>query len=238
MSDSGRCPSCGALAAPDARWCGQCYSPLGQAVPPEPAPEGGPSDGGEPQPAAALAPRETGVQTASVPIRREGENLLWDCVTCGQANPMDVSACGRCGTPFAQMLAQEAAAERVLPEPGRALGLSLALTGLGHMVMGRAADGVARLILFLWAIGLGLIMLLSPRNSGPVVGVGALFVLSALGIWAVTAMDAFRLANGNDEQLLKSKVLLVGTIVLTVLSIGAFLAAGLSASQSGVPGAP
>ncbi len=33
-----RCPACGALAAPDAEWCSQCYEPLGAGPPPGPAP--------------------------------------------------------------------------------------------------------------------------------------------------------------------------------------------------------
>jgi hypothetical protein len=68
-------------------------------------------------------------------------------------------------------------------------------------------------------------MLLSPTNSGPIIGVGAVFVRAAVAIWITTAFDAQRLARGDENQLLKPRILLVGTVALTMLSIGAFLAA-------------
>jgi hypothetical protein len=83
-----------------------------------------------------------------------------------------------------------------------------------------------------------LIMLLSPRNSGPVVAVGAAFMLAALGLWATTALEAYRYANGEEEPLLQPRILLFGTIALTVLSIGGVVAAGFNANSAGLPGAP
>jgi hypothetical protein len=185
-----------------------------------------------------------------VSIRRVGEDLLWACPQCELENPMEASVCARCQTPFASLLVAEQAADRALPPPNTILLSALLLPGLGHIRLGRAAEGIARLILFLWAAGLGLMMLLSlgggeaadasvvtttpaPSGSpGAIVAVGALFIASAIGIWGVSAMDAMRLARGDDDQILKPRVLLIGTIVLTVLSIGAFIAAGISAAPT------
>ncbi|MEX2459576.1 MAG: hypothetical protein WD770_11410 [Actinomycetota bacterium] len=245
MSDQARCPNCGALVVSDARWCGQCYAPLGAAAAPAPEPVTGP----EPQddlgldaaidwsevlpegssPPAPSFPTGGGVDTR-LSVRRVGEDLVWDCPSCGRENPMALSECAACQTPFATLLRREEAEAAPKLEPGQAILRSLLLTGLGHMSMGRAADGIARLVLFLWATGLGVIMLMSPSNSGPILAVGGLFVVSAVAIWAVTALDASRLAKGDEEQLLGPRVLLVGTIALTVLSIGAFVA---GANQAG-----
>lgn len=244
MSDQARCPNCGALVVSDARWCGQCYAPLGAAAAPAPAPVPGPELGDdlgldaaidwsevlpEDSPAAASFPTGGGVDTR-LSVRRVGEDLVWDCPSCGRENPMAQSVCSACQTPFASLLSRQEAEAAPKLEPRQALTRSLLLTGLGHMSMGRAADGIARLVLFLWATGLGVIMLMSPSNSGPILTVGGLFVVSAIGIWAVTALDASRLASGDEEQLLSPRILLIGTIVLTVLSIGAFVA---GANQAG-----
>lgn len=241
MNEHRRCHNCGALVADDARWCGQCYAALdGEPAAPEAVDDVlddlGLSDPGwadlEGETAPAEAAVRTGVETG-LSIRRKGTAVLWTCPQCEFENALEASVCARCGIPLAAVLATEVAPQRELPPPGRALGLSVLLTGLGHMVMGRAAEGVARLILFLWAAGLGVMMLLSPRNSGPIVMVGVVFVLAALGLWAVTALDAFRLASGDEEPVLRPRYLLIGTIALTVLSVGAFLAAGFSATTSG-----
>jgi hypothetical protein len=241
VSDQARCPNCGALVVSDARWCGQCYAPLGVAAAPEP-PRLEPDDdlgldaaidwsevlpeGTERAPSFSTG---GGVDTR-LSVRRVGEDLVWDCPSCGRENPMAASVCAACQTPFASLLSRQEAEAAPKLEPKQALLRSLLLTGLGHMSMGLAADGIARLVLFLWATGLGVVMLMSPSNSGPILTVGGLFVVSAIAIWAVTALDAQRVAKGDEEQLLRPRVLLVGTIALTVLSIGAFVA---GANQAG-----
>jgi DNA-directed RNA polymerase subunit RPC12/RpoP len=249
MSAEARCPNCGALIVGDARWCGQCYAPLdrGPAEAPEPAVVAPQVTVAEAAPAAASA-SETAAGLSRVQFRKVGEALLWACPQCGQDNPMESPVCSACGTSFSSLLAEEHQAEGPTMTEGQALVSSLA-PGLGHIRLGRSAEGVARMILFLWAAGLGVLMLLSLRTpkpvngvavptpaskpTGPILGVAVLFLAAALGIWVISALDAARLARGEEDQLLKPRVLLVGTIVLTVLSIGAFVAAGFGGATAG-----
>ncbi|HXF36884.1 MAG TPA: hypothetical protein VNO17_06860, partial [Actinomycetota bacterium] len=83
-----RCPTCGALVARDAGWCGQCFSPLGGSA----APQGG---------ARAAAPAPTEVPQARSTSRRAP--AAWPCPVCDHRNPIEAEVCAVCGTPFARL---------------------------------------------------------------------------------------------------------------------------------------
>ncbi len=229
MSDEAerRCPTCGALVSAEADWCGQCYSPLG----PKAA-----ERRGEREPMPASVPAPTAVDTRSepetegrvVPLQaREGEPA-WPCAVCGNRNPIELDVCAACGTPFARSL-QEPERPPDVP-PRTAMLWSLAFPGLGHLRCGKAIDGVARAVLFLWTGGLALLLVLSRSGKGglgPIGALIALFLLAALVVYATSALDAHRLASG-EPPLVSSRVLLWGSAGLMVLSV--VLAAALTVS--------
>jgi len=190
-----RCPSCGALVSADAGWCGQCYAPLARAE--------------------AGAP---GIHRVAG-IERDGDRLTWTCPTCAERNPIGSSACSVCGTPFARLF--QGPEDRPSVEPQTAAVWSLAFPGLGHWKAGRRFDAVARMVLFAWTSGTLAVLLVARFGKG---GLGAtfplflLFLLAAAAVYVASAVDAYRIAAG-EEPLVSSRMLLWGSAALVVLSV-------------------
>ena len=195
MSDTERrCPNCDALVSATATWCGLCLAPLEV---PAPAPAAAPS----PSPAERRAP-------------------FWPCPVCGAENPIELDVCATCGTPFAHVMRAEQ--DRPQVEPRDALVRSLIFPGLGHQLAGRGMDGMARGVLFAITFGIAILLGLSAGGSTAVTASFALFVLAGVGVYAMSAVEAYRLAEGND--------LLVPTQVLVWILLGVvFLGIGLLA---------
>lgn len=227
-----RCPRCGGLVAADAEWCGQCFAPL----------RGGPDPGGAPETATLPAPagRAVGRLSRRVPEPRPGERpsirkiddrLIWDCPACDLENPIENAACTRCGTSFGALFQEEGAGRRTL-EPGRALGLSLLFPGVGHMALGRAAEGLARAVIFLWSLASLLVIVFarSGRSLGPVVGLVAVYVAVSGGLYVLTAVDARRAAVGEDP-VIGSRALLYGSSGLMLLTVVILVFTGLGANR-------
>jgi Double zinc ribbon len=190
-----RCPSCGALVAPDAEWCGQCLRPL------------------EPTPASEPAP----VRAAVGPVGEREGRPTWACPTCEHENPIALDGCEVCGTPFARLFA--APEPRVEIDPASALRWSLLLPGLGHWKAGHRLDGVARIVLFVWTFGT-VVVLLATRSGG--IGTAgallALYAVSAIALYVVSAVDARRIASDQDP-IVSSRAMLWASVVLVVLSV-------------------
>jgi len=190
-----RCPSCGALVAPDAEWCGQCLRPL------------------EPTPASEPAP----VRAAPGPVGEREGRPTWACPACEHENPIALDGCEACGTPFARLFAEPE--PRVEIDPASALRWSLLLPGLGHWKAGHRLDGVARIVLFVWTFGT-VVVLLATRSGG--IGTAgallALYAVSAIALYVVSAVDARRIASDQDP-IVSSRAMLWASVVLVVLSV-------------------
>ena len=212
-----RCPSCGALVSYDAEWCGQCFMTL------RPAPAEL-----EPDPEAR---EEPAAPRASAPTR-EGEPS-WMCPTCETANPLSADRCAVCGTPFAQLFAEPK--PRVEIRPSRAMAWSLVLPGLGHWKADRTFDGVARMVLFGWTFGT-VVVIGGARSGegglGPVTPLFGLFLLACLALYVTSAIDAWRIAAG-EEPLVSSRLLLWTSIGLVLLSTVIATLLTLTASRGG-----
>ena len=177
MDGSDRCRSCGALLAADAAWCGQCYTPVADVAEPEPDPAPGP-----PPPATGSAPGE-----AAAPF--------WPCTVCGNRNPIDADACQVCGTPFAVLMRDEPTRE---PVPAReAVIRSLLFPGLGHRALGYPMDGVARGALFAVSLAMAVLTGLAGAQSGVGVVVFWLFLLTAIAVYVLSALEVQRIADGG-----------------------------------------
>lgn len=205
--DAARCGVCGGLVAADADWCGQCFSPVTRQA----------------EVAAGIG-RGANAGTAEVAARGSGGvavaggSASWDCPVCGEHNPIEAAVCQTCQTPFARLF--EERTERPEVAARTAALWSLAFAGLGHWRAGYRADGVARMVLLGWTLGTVLIML-SSRSHGGFGSASPLLVLylgSALAIYAMSAVDAYRIADGAS-QLVSSRVLLWASAALVLLSI-------------------
>lgn len=177
MDGTDRCRSCGALLAADAAWCGQCYTPVAEPDPePEPA--------SPPPPSAATAP-DAGATAAP----------FWPCSVCGGRNPIDADVCQVCGTPFAALMREEPRRE---PVPAReAVIRSLIFPGLGHRALGYPMDGVARGSLFAVSLAMAVLTGLAGAESGVGIVVFWLFLLSAIAVYVLSALEVRYIANGG-----------------------------------------
>jgi hypothetical protein len=205
VTDARRCPSCGALVAADAEWCGQCYASLRERTSVVPA---SPSDGGR------LETPGGGV------VEVAHGKATWTCPVCSETNELEVAFCRICGTPFARLFAEPEAPPSVDPE--RAAVWSVVFPGLGHWKLRRRADAVARFVLFAWSFGTLAVILASRFGKGglgPTLPLVVLFAGASLAVYAVSILDASRLARGADP-IVSSRVLLwasAGVVVLSVL---------------------
>jgi HJR/Mrr/RecB family endonuclease len=85
---------------------------------------------------------------------------------------------------------------------------------------GHRLDGVARMVLFAWTFGTVVLLALT-RSKGSLGSAGALFALyavSAITLYGVSAIDARRVATGEDP-LVPSRTLLWASVVLVVASV-------------------
>jgi hypothetical protein len=204
-----RCPSCGALVALDAEWCGQCLRRL------------------DPPPAPEISP----VRSAPASGGDRGAVPTWACPACQHENAIALDRCEVCGTPFAQLFAEPE--RRVEIDPRAALRWSLLLPGLGHWKAGHRLDGVARMVLFVWTFGT-VVVLVATRSAG--IGTAgallALYVVSAVALYVVSAIDARRVAAGR-EPIVSPRALLWASVVLVALSVLMATVLSLPALRSG-----
>ena len=98
---------------------------------------------------------------------------------------------------------------------------SLMFPGLGHAAAGRKAEGVARGILFLWCAGTAVLLLLThgAGGLGILAPMAIVFVLGSIAWYGITALDAYRLANG-EHQIVTPKVMLYSVAAMMMLSVG------------------
>lgn len=198
-----RCPNCEALVSPDAEWCGQCFEPL---------------------PSAASVGKDRAILQVEPDVRggeRPGEGgstkvASWTCPVCGEANALELDACRICDTSFASLLRGELAPQDV--DPRAAVKASLVFPGLGHRLLGRQADGLARGVLFAVALAMTLLLGLSGPGSGVLVVVLLIFAFATLILYVGTAFEAHRLAHGGNP-LVSARALLWSTVALLVGSM-------------------
>jgi predicted RNA-binding Zn-ribbon protein involved in translation (DUF1610 family) len=210
MATTDRCPNCGALVSPDAEWCGQCYEPLRRE-------EAASVTSGA---IGARRDRTTGaVETPGGGGLEFGEDhASWTCPVCGETNDLEASVCTICGTQFARLFVEPEEPPKLDPE--RAAIWSLVLPGLGHWKLGRKGDAVARFVLFGWSFGTLCVLIASRIGKGGLgatAGLFALFAGASFALYALSALDAYRIAKGEDP-VVSTRMLLWGSAALVVLS--------------------
>lgn len=211
-----RCPTCGALVTADAEWCGQCFASLA-AEPDEPTSSPGPES------VTAGADRGGGAPAAQETAKRPH----WTCPSCGAENDLDADPCPSCGTPFARLF-EDPRSRPEVPR-GRAIGWSLAYPGLGHRLVGRTGEGVARGAVFSLALGAIVFLVVSRAGNGlgPILAFLAVYALFGLAVYAFTAFEAGHLADGG-EPLVSPRMFawVAAGLVLVSLAVSVFIAVG------------
>lgn len=206
MSQERRCVTCGALVSADAEWCGQCYAPVLAAQ--------GPGETAK-APSAAAELRAA----AGRGIEVDDGRTTWVCPACGTRNEIEAELCTACGTPFGRLFEEPVVRPHV--EPRAAAAWSLVFPGLGHWRLGRKGDAIARFALFGWAFG-ALLILVAARSGkgglGPMLPLFLLFLVASIAIYVSSAVDAYRIAAGNDP-VVRTRALLWGSIGVIVLSV-------------------
>ena len=204
-----RCPDCGALAGPDAEWCGQCFRSLAELEADPPADAGRP-----PVPAPATA--------------ADARAATWPCPACGNENGLELDACSVCGTTFASLMRQGEAPVRV--DPKDAMSASLLYPGLGHRKVGKGLDGLARGVLFTVLAAMAATVLVAGVDSAGTFGVFALFLGAALLVYLGSAYEAYRMAAG-EPSLVSSRALLWATVAIIIGSVMVIAVSLISAAR-------
>ena len=160
MSEPVRCPACGASNAAGASWCGQCLTRFDSAA--AGAAEAGPAASAAAPAAAAAGPAVPAPaplrSVASEGVHRRGEDLVWTCPTCAAVNEMSHTACPVCATPIAVLFGATKRGSGPARTGPMVIVLSAVLPGAGHGYAGRAADAIARGVLFVWTTAIGILL--------------------------------------------------------------------------------
>jgi hypothetical protein len=170
-----------------------------------------PDDGGEP---------------GLLPTAPAGEGAFWPCGVCGARNPIDADACVTCGTAFAALMRE--GPERRQVDPRDAVRRSLLFPGLGHRLLGLPMDAFARGALFVVSVLMAVLLAVTGFPTPVSVAAFALFVLSAVGVYVLSAVEADRLAKGGP-LMIGARVLMwvvagevfIGVIVLALSVVAA-----------------
>lgn len=206
------CANCGAVVFEGTAWCGLCFEPIPRAGP---AAEIEGSDTTAPGPRADADESVVDLETAAIEPEAK-RTPLWPCPTCGDSNPIELDNCATCGTPFAALMRQDEVRPNV--EPSVAFRRSLRYPGLGHQLVGRGADGLARGVLFTVFVLIALLILLSGSRSPAVIAMLLLFGGGALLVYMMSAIEARQLAEGGG-LIVPSRTLMWFTVGVLLSSI-------------------
>lgn len=128
------------------------------------------------------------------------DGATWTCRSCESANPLEVDVCHACGISIFDGFggADDAVPNLTLNEAT----LWALIPGAGHMKMGHALWGLIILVavVTLWIFGVWL-------GVSDSLGTGLVFMAVALGLLAVSVVDARTLASGGSRLILAPRTL-------------------------------
>ncbi len=214
LSDLVRCPSCGASNPADSAWCGQCHTRFGAGAP----------SNGTSIPEAADGPfGHPSIAT------RDGV-VVWSCPACDGENPIEATACSRCGSNFATFFAGPKTVEAPRGSTGSAVWAAALLPGAGHWIYRAAGQAVARAVMYVWTLGIAIMLLARPPASGRLVvrGVGTIFALAAAAVWLLSMLETLRMREGDRRPLIEPRVLTWFSAGLSMLLVFGLLGVALA----------
>ncbi len=250
-----RCPDCGGLNPAEADWCGQCLKRFTPPPAPEPVAEARPEAEIRETPTteaplslveslptaadASISPphahqlHEAAIGKQHGPFTVTNFGVAWTCATCGTFNPITSEACQVCGATLRQTVEPGQGKVKKKRDPRLTAMIALAFPGAGHGYLGLWGEAVARIAIGAWLLA-AVIAGLSVDAAGSKV-LGFVFVVFALGMWAVSAHDAYRAAEGQPNlSLLKGRMFLYLVLVLLgLLFVQLFM--GASAGNNTLP---
>lgn len=219
------CPRCKGRNPAGAAWCGQCFNPLVTSSA---------STGAPPARAArnALVPTGSGPagpDAGKAGVRATAEGVLWTCALCGGDNSLDAFTCSVCEAPLSASV-RPSGPVRPQRDPGKAALISLLMPGAGHAYLGLWGQAVARGILSTWAVCVFVVAAFGAGVTQRLVA--AVFAVAAAGLWAVSAHDAYRAAQGADDAaLLKGRAFLWLVVGLLLALVVALVLSALGAAR-------
>ena len=193
-----RCANCGATLYQGAEWCNLCFTPV------------------SPVPATAAESASPPAATATLAEGKPPAAVGWPCPVCGERNAIELDVCATCGTAFAAAMRRGTEAPRV--DPATAARWSLIFPGLGHAKAGRGVDGLARGVLFAILLLVTALLLFSGASTGLIRTELLLFATGAVAVYALSAMEARRIAAGS-EPMVSSRALLWTTVGVLMSSV-------------------
>jgi ribosomal protein L40E len=200
MPDLVRCPECGAANPARATWCGQCLRRFDE----------GPRDAQRPA-VEQHAGGAASVRTAAGPVvqARDGEEPAWTCPACESENPLSSDVCARCGSAFTSFFAPAVAEIKPRASSRAAIVCSAILPGAGHVAYRQSAAAVARGLLYVWGLGVAIMLLARPPVAARALvrGIGVCFAMAAAGIWLVSMLEVMRFGEGHMRPLIPPKAL-------------------------------
>jgi hypothetical protein len=145
-----------------------------------------------------------------------GDVVTWRCRLCETTNPLEASICSACGAPLAQSL-RPAPPTGPRGDPGTAALLSLFLPGAGHAYVGSWGQAAARAVTALWVAAVAVAASVSQGLASPL---AVLYFLASLGLWVLSAHDAYREAGREEASvLLRGRAFVWAVVGLLLLSI-------------------
>jgi hypothetical protein len=120
-------------------------------------------------------------------------------------------------------------------EPDRAALMSV-VPGLGHWICGQHGEAATRFLFVVWGLSVGLLGLLAKTSTQYPGGaklhpVGVVYILSALIVYGIGFVDAYRAASGH-EQYLSVKILLYWFAAMIFIFLISVFAAFLSVTKT------
>ncbi len=208
-------PDLGAFTQPGATSpapAAQAPAPPAPATPPTPV-----TEPAERAPSQAVTPG-TG-QGVGGRFVKTPDGLRWRCTVCEALNAMDEEICPACGTTLTRCLelarGPEQAPVKTNQTEASVLFASLALPGLGHMLLGRTAAGAVRAGTYVfWFVGA--LLLLSAGS----LAVALPLLLGMIVLLLTSPIDALSLRRGSTTELLNARAflwLVVGVVGLVML---------------------
>lgn len=153
---------------------------------------------------------------------------MWTCPACDAENPLEATACARCGSNFATFFAGPKPVLRPRASANTTVVASAALPGAGHWIFRQTGPAIARAVIYLWTVGIAILLLARPPASGRAVvrGVGAVFALAAAAVWLLSMLETLRIREGDRRPLIQPKMLTWLSAGLSgLLLVGLFAAA-------------
>ena len=197
LSDLLRCPSCGASNPAGSDWCGQCHRRFDA-----PAPSNGVRS-------KAVTPSDAATPFAHPSIATRDGDVVWTCPACDGENPIQATTCTRCGSNFATFFAGPKADETPRASTASAVWASALLPGAGHWIYRAVGPALARAVMYVWTLGIAIMLLARPPASGRAVvrGVGAIFALAAAAVWLLSMLETLRMREGDRRPMIQPRVL-------------------------------